>query len=68
MDRRLYSECHHCGSDLIRKGRRWHVAAPHELPGDWKAQHSPRWGVPPSLFAAVAGFVLLGALLFLIQR
>jgi|EndMetStandDraft_8_1072994.scaffolds.fasta_scaffold2918149_1 hypothetical protein len=67
VERRLFSECHHCGIDLVRKGRRWRRAAPNELPSDWKAQHTPHRAFSSTLLVAVGLFTLVGAALFMMQ-
>jgi hypothetical protein len=68
VERRLYSECHHCGIDLVRKGRRWRRATANDLPSDWKAQYPPRRAFPSTLLAAATLFALAGAVLFVMQR
>ena len=65
VNRRLYSECYHCGSDLIRRGRRWRRARADELPRSWKAkrQAAPEFPLPLAVLAMT--IALLGAVFYI---
>ena len=65
IDRRLYAECYRCGSDLIRKGRRWRRARPEELPVSWKAQTPPTMALSMPLAIVLTTIVLASAVFYM---
>ncbi|WP_162875593.1 hypothetical protein [Sphingomonas crusticola] len=38
VGRHTYSECLHCGGDLIRANHRWRRPRPNEVPARWRAK------------------------------